>query len=372
MDSSPTKRRKTSPTTAFAVNVLDNQRPLSRDGRQTSPGHASFMSPTRSSLARFNPSLLPPSRSSRTNSAKSDKKKSLFSDQNPILEQRTGAAAEYESKRDPQVLSQSEARVGDSNEGFPDPRAVPTSPRRPQSTDGGMATPPRRRLRTPGQRSSSPTKLGLRRLGAITDIPASPPEAVRETEDHAQRIVNEQLDQELQANAPYIPHDIDIVRKTHGRRNSQQDAEPELPLTPTQLGLEPVPEPPKGLLFSSPSRRSTRRKRAPAKSSPLKPGDPAPDSLYQNPTQQHIVNPTIEVQDSQPVSDSIEDPELSKKRAIREQLSTQLEKIQHDITQLEAEVSRTQNPTLSGTASQEEIVELMYNISHLPPSKPAN
>jgi len=50
-----------------------------------------------------------------------------------------------------------------------------------------------------------------------------------------------------------------------------EDGDPELPATPSELGLEPRPEPPKGLLFSSPPKKGERRRRGVHRSSPLKP-----------------------------------------------------------------------------------------------------
>lgn len=50
-----------------------------------------------------------------------------------------------------------------------------------------------------------------------------------------------------------------------------ENGEPRLPLTPRQLGLEPPPEPPMGLIYFSPSKRSGRRRgQRAAKSSPPK------------------------------------------------------------------------------------------------------
>ena len=60
-----------------------------------------------------------------------------------------------------------------------------------------------------------------------------------------------------------------------------EDGEPSLPSTPSQLGLEPLWEKPKGLLFSSPIRRSKRKGKSSAKSSPLKSLDPLPKNSNQ-------------------------------------------------------------------------------------------
>ena len=54
------------------------------------------------------------------------------------------------------------------------------------------------------------------------------------------------------------------------------EPEPSLPSTPSQLGLEPPPEKPKGLLFQSPSKRPSPNTRLITLSSPLKPREQAP------------------------------------------------------------------------------------------------
>ena len=55
-----------------------------------------------------------------------------------------------------------------------------------------------------------------------------------------------------------------------------EDGEPSLPSTPVHLGFEAPAERPKGLLFSSPNRRSKRKETTATKSSPLKPNDAGP------------------------------------------------------------------------------------------------
>ena len=305
------------------------------------------MSPTKASLARFNPNLLPPRKSSRiptatgtTSTAKPDRKKNPSFDWTISLHQRTEPIADTQSEE---------------------------VSRRPRNSG---ANPP--------------------------DIPASPPSAPHEKEkemdDRAQRTANKQLAQELQDNTPPLAQShaassatIDVPRRMENESQQPEHMEePELPPTPTELGLEPVREPPKGILFSSPSRRVSRRKKNPVlKSSPLKLGestsghtvvlDILPESQDSPSRQQHTTTEgrmTIEGQDSQPLPGVIsteEDPELMKKRAVHEQLSTQFENLQHDVTRLQTALSQAQqDPSLPASASasadlynQEEIDELL-------------
>src|SRR6266516_6678562 len=61
MASSPPNRRKTSPLTSIPVDAPTTPRQASaplRDELRTTPGRASYLSPTKASLARHNPHLL--------------------------------------------------------------------------------------------------------------------------------------------------------------------------------------------------------------------------------------------------------------------------------------------------------------------------
>jgi hypothetical protein len=69
MESSPSKRRKTSPTTSVPIDAptTPSRIPVRKDGAKTTPGRPSFASPTKASLARHNPQLLrEPASSART------------------------------------------------------------------------------------------------------------------------------------------------------------------------------------------------------------------------------------------------------------------------------------------------------------------
>ena len=272
MDSTPSKRRKLSPTT---------------------PSRASFMSPTKASLARFNPDLL--------------------------------------------------ARTRPATEG--------AFARKPIKSFGvGTSLSPRERVHTP-RRASSPARGSEVSRNIGPTIAASPPAEAREAEHTTQEIVNEHLEHGNHSSTPQNSSNLDRAR----------NLEPELPLTPTQLGLEPVPNPPKGLLSSSPSRRASRRKGAKLKSSPLKPRDPPPDDTGGDSLQKTFSSTDLGVEDSQlqPEATSV-DEEILEKQEIRDGLLDQLQGIANDVRRLEAELHRVQDPTHPGAISQEECDELMY------------
>lgn len=70
MESSPSKRRKLSPTTSIPVDatVTPSRIPIPKDTTKTLPHRPSFASPTKASIARYNPQLLKPPSSVRSRS----------------------------------------------------------------------------------------------------------------------------------------------------------------------------------------------------------------------------------------------------------------------------------------------------------------
>ena len=273
MDSSPSKRRRTSPSTSIAVTVENtNLESLPQDGASSTIRQPSFMSPTKASLARFHPSLLPRAKSAeaprpvsveihgsiendsapsgRTNGAEvnvagtaseqfesgiNGVAKSLGLQVTPRRKSPSPGEGSARAKRGPSVTS-------------PVPRASPPEEARPKGTkDDGT---------NGGQQQPVADIAGIGNSG-ITFIPDSQ---------------NSQLPSTPKQREPHVP--------TSGM-GVGEDGEPSLPSTPSQLGLEPLWEKSQGLLFSSPIRRSRRKGRSSAKSSPLKSLDPLPKTSNQ-------------------------------------------------------------------------------------------
>ncbi|KAL9110999.1 MAG: hypothetical protein Q9187_007985 [Circinaria calcarea] len=150
-----------------------------------------------------------------------------------------------------------------------------------------------------------------------------------------------------------------------------QGGELELPLTPTQLGLEPVSERPKGLLFSSPSRRVTRRKGASMTSSPLKPRNSPPPEAGRELSPFYEIQAVMDMEAAQQEVGLPDDVELTNTREVYNQLSLQLKYLQEDVTQLEAEVNRLQDGPSLTPASQKETAQLISILtSENPTHKP--
>ncbi|KAF2852902.1 hypothetical protein T440DRAFT_22948 [Plenodomus tracheiphilus IPT5] len=112
---------------------------------------------------------------------------------------------------------------------------------------------------------------------------------------------------------------------------TQDDAEPELPATPSTQGLEEQDDSRRGLPYSSPSRRPLRVKE-PVKQSPLKPRAP---SVLNNGLSQAIEDGPATQDNIADVAQRREppDPELEKRKQEKARL-------QREVKQLEAQVSR--------------------------------
>lgn len=157
------KRRKTSPSTALEVDASNTQQQSpSRDGRASTPSRASYLSPTKASLARFHPHLLPSSTTTAT------KRSSSRGSQGPDLS-RSSAVEGAESLLDgiyTVARPVTPARVttppapestGPVNGGSP--------VRNIQSVSGGLSEAPRRRSRTPGRYASPPKHPEFSKMG---------------------------------------------------------------------------------------------------------------------------------------------------------------------------------------------------------------
>lgn len=357
--SSPSKRRKTSPTSAVDINA-SNTPSLTpgHNGEPSTLNRASYLSPTKASLSRFNPGLLPRSQGA----ANGGTKRATRSSRNPTVGRPRSAhgdanlASAIDNLPRPTTPGAYHDDAQDAEEKPPTNGAGASTPRRTmQALGGGMSIAPRRLSRTPG-RASSATPIPKAALDA--DIAASPPETVQETPDVVQEVIDGQLEQELQGSAGKPSTRNLRARDRIEVRASANQGEPELPPTPTQLGLEAPPEPPRGL-FSSPSRRPPRKKASRVKSSPLKPRYPPENvpprtqrrtsSRIQEMTKQTIQQPEAKVEISEDV--------LQKQR-LRDELRADLQRLQEDVQKCEREVERVRKPGVHPVPDEETLRQL--------------
>ena len=282
MEPTPSKRPRLSPPSLNAP---------------ASAPRASFMSPTKSSLSRFNPNIL----------SKADEYLRRSSE---------GRRSSSPRKLNPTALRTEVGRLSTRLSASPT-REPSSSPSRQLRIEGGLDAAPRR------------PSLGARGGG---DLPSARRE-VEGGEVGRSLVEEEQLAQAVRRSA----------RRTRGNRLSwvraeeeqerEQQQEPELPPTPEQLGREQRPEKPKGLLSSSPVQRGEKRKKEGSMlgSSPLK-----PRSVGQ------VQGGRGEEQALERETQAEEDPELGKRRDLLDKLSAQLRTLQNDVLALEREVRRSQ------------------------------
>lgn len=339
MDSSPSKRRKVSPTVGVAVNVSNTGNVFpTRDARSMTPGRSSFMSPTKASLSRHNPSLLPRPKSAGEGAQKDE-----------LREGQSGIPGRASSPRKlnpvslrpttpqkrPEQLSASPSRAVPRVSASP-VRVGSISPRKTQSIGGRLSLPARRQSRTPGKivdpqaATSSPTRH-------LTPTQLEP---LQESEEAA----SNQLVQELQATATVEASPSSLSARASLAQQEDND-EPQLPPTPEQLGLVPRPSPPRGLMSNSPMKRKSKR-RAVNKSSPLKPRDETTVAAHE--THAPTTNTGKGVDDGQDgetheAEDPKDDEEVMKRKAIYKTLLAQLEATQRDVEVLETAVVAVQN-----------------------------
>lgn len=281
MDESPSKRRKTSPITSIATSTQNTlKRLLNRDRRLSTPIRPSFMSPTKSSLARFNPNLLLPSVSAENKLLWPNSSQIYGSgDGYPIgsnigrkIVNGSPTAAQKNADLEPENLAtciRGSMKVATAQQFGPiivsqDEVSTETKDISPVNPDS-LFSKQDANLMSQELRASPP--VGSEAEGRIASVVRDDqPEQIVE-ERFAESLDqtgndNVQIPSQLNEQEPQLPYTP--------TKNQIDKAEPRLPSTPIQLGLEPPPSPPKGLLLSGSIRRSKRRWQSEAKSSPLK------------------------------------------------------------------------------------------------------
>jgi hypothetical protein len=154
-----------------------------------------------------------------------------------------------------------------------------------------------------------------------------------------------QLAQELGGSATREEDDAPIIEAGFDGAFDEDSLEPELPPTPTQLGLEKAPDRPRGLLSSSPSMRHEKRMKRRATDaihgSPLKSArfrDPSPDEI-----ESESPDDAINIEDGLSAA-AIE------KRKTRRKLAAELQQLKKDV----ADLTKWTGEIESGTSNLEQ------------------
>ncbi|KAI9373964.1 hypothetical protein BJX61DRAFT_532730 [Aspergillus egyptiacus] len=270
--------------------------------QRRSPSRPSFQAPTKASLARSHPEIL-----ERSLSRSPTRKPTHRGSQN---DKQKDAETRAFGLRDRKALRPSITLTTSPTDSLKRSQQSPALfPSRRSSGLGAFAAPPRR-----VSKRITPSDL----------FAFQSPTASQETAVEASMFgtPEDQLASELgrATGDPDLGRDI-----IEGPSLHDGDDEPDLPPTPTQLGLEPPPGRPRSLLSSSPSRQHQKRRAA---------GD-----LEQSPSKLRTVEYGAETEELQERGTSMNDvllPEsVLKKRKLRRELSADLEALKQDIAKLE-------------------------------------
>jgi hypothetical protein len=260
MESSPAKRRKTSPTTSVPVNApsTPSRIPVLSQGAQILPSRPSYASPTKASLARHNPQLL-----TRPSSAGpgAERPGSRGNTQDAATEPTSIAQANTNEQSGGESESLGSTTQGSNDlpasAETPAPITQPTTQRRStRSTRGDLSAKPKRMSHTSAKQTekadeSIESASGEKQAGAELEEPSNP------------------FQKAGLRRSPVISHAVAPVEPS----TSRPQEEPELPPTPTQRGLDDpvVTTPPTGI-HDTPSKQPRRSKALAEKlkSSPLK------------------------------------------------------------------------------------------------------
>ena len=348
MDATSSKRRKLSHPPPDPDERGSRSPSKSRDERPPTPNRASYMSPTKASLARFNPDLL-----QRPRSAGARSPERSLNLQNPVASPR---------RLNPIPLRPATpTRPIERPAGSP-VRAGGVSPtRRTQSIGGGLAMPARRQSRSPEKLSAPTAIMGARGEGGAGGGGREVRPSKTTQQMGAPAVGSKSATEDLLSKISPAQTKAQRGQQYRGKNPPRTEPkEPELPPTPEELGLQPQPERPQGLLSSSPSHRAAQR-RAAAKSSPLKPrGVTAVQSQgggeSRGPVPRRIQDAAVVLQQEQ---DDADDPERRKQRELLAQLSNQLQAIQSDIQVLEQAVERNREAGPGTELGEEEARRLL-------------
>ena len=335
MLASPAKRRKTSPTASVAVDASNTQ------PNPSTPKRASFQSPTKASLARSHPNLLPES------AGRSQVQTRGQGLRQELLGRRTSQGVSKPSTAEPRTPKSQNQPAGDT-------------PANPTTTGAGSFSGVIRNLF-----AAEPSRL-----------PASSRTPLRSRQPPIRLVEGQNRNNDLQISKQAQ------IKHPRGRPGLSDDAEkdePELPPTPVQLGLSVQPDRPRGLASSSPgrssgsSRQRMRLNESRHTSSPTKlrvqTQAVANSAAFVPPQAPVIAREVEEVPDEAPESvaegpaDEEEEPSVPEavlqKRSLRDSLSAQLARLQSDIASLENALADSDEATPTSVDVDQSLLKLL-------------
>lgn len=292
----PPKRRKTSETTGVAVaQAID-------PGNDTRPSdRPSFQSPTRASLARAHPEIL-----ERALSRSPSRRPTSRGSQNGRSER---SEAKSFGLRDRKAFR-------------PSLNASASPLNRPRMSGGAPVLSPNRRSSGIQAFSKPPRRISHKIVSSDFMLGSPVGKQIQPAEQSQSNTPEDQLALELGSATKDAGMDLGL----DGAFMDDDPLEPELPPTPTQLGLEKAPDRPKGLLSSSPSLR--HEKRIKRRTVDAFQGSPLKSSSFQSPSPED--SDDAELDSRQELSAAV-----LEKRKLRKSLAAELQQLKNDVAELE-------------------------------------
>lgn len=235
----PSKRRRTSPSTYISINSQSEEDTV----RQTTPKRASYLSPTKASLARSNPNLLPKIVDAQARRESSPHRRQSLRD--AVLSGRNEDVGKSSTRTDTEQLV--------------NPGVQNTEVQTARLASGELTSDETKVIEQPPKEDGSYRNVFRSPLKPRQSLVYTPRQYRSITPVKAQNIV------------PTLVHSSS---KSGTLERRDQDTEGELPPTPVELGSDHRPHRPRGLASSSPGgdgRRRVRTQDGTVTSSPLKP-----------------------------------------------------------------------------------------------------
>ena len=318
------------------------------------------MSPTKASLARFYPSLLPRAKSAEPPRPVSRQNHTFVGQ--PSL--RTGGI----NGKVRHITGTASEGLDSRTNGVEKNKDLPATPRRRSQTPGeGNELAKQSQSVMDSGVPASPPEQGAYEETVVSATNGGQQEPVAEAVDIGSTGVtvvpdsqNPQIPSAPKQDTPHVP--------TSGM-GVGENGEPSLPSTPSQLGLEPPRESPKGPLFGSPTKRLRKKVRSPVKSSPLKPPDVAPEHSNQRPKPQLAsLGPRRYIANTPKPPPLSEEARLLQMRNRLSDLEKQLQEIEDKLLQQLLLSSWQQDRSKDGkdiAKRRKEVVQRSTNIVHL-------
>jgi hypothetical protein len=161
------------------------------------------------------------------------------------------------------------------------------------------------------------------------------------------------LGQDAQGNAGDERATMPSRQNVNGAQRGDE-REPDLPLTPSQRGIEGQDAPRRGILFSSPSKRPPRVK-GPTKQSPL----PSKTAVREPHLARHVQVEHVDTQDVTETNRQPPNPEIERRKQEKARLEHELAELEAQVSRCTQEIAKEQQREDDATLTYSEQAEMM-------------